>query len=75
MFSDDKHMHFAPMISENQQLVTNEPVEFEKFPVEVQDCKKITDHFREIYKIYPNLIKENQRMSTWNRLDLQTQGS
>ena len=75
MFSDDKHMHFAPMIRENQQLVTNEPVEFEKFPVEVQDCKKITDHFREIYKIYPNLIKENQRMSTWNRLDLQTQGS
>ena len=75
MFSDDKHMHFAPMIRENQQLVTNEPVEFEIFPVEVQDCKKITDHFREIYKIYPNLIKENQRMSTWNRLDLQTQGS
>ena len=75
MFSDDKHMQFAPMIKENQHLVTNEPVEFGKFPVEVQDCKKITDHFREIYKIYPNLIKENQRMSTWNRLDLQTQGS
>ena len=36
---------------------------------------KITDHFREIHKIYPNLIKENLRMSTCNRLDLQTPGS
>jgi len=41
---------------ENRQLVTNEPVEFEKYPVEVQDCRKITDHFRGIYRIYPNLI-------------------
>ena len=47
------------MIGENQQLVTDEPVEFEEYPVEVQDCKKITDHFRIIYRIYPNLVKEN----------------
>ena len=63
------------MIWENRQLVTNEPVEFEKYPVEFQDCRKIIDHFREIYRIYPNLIKENWRMSTCNRLDLQTLGS
>jgi hypothetical protein len=63
------------MIRENWQLVTDEPVEFEKLPVEVQDCRKITDHFKGIYKIYPNLMKENQRMSTCNRLDLQTLGS
>jgi hypothetical protein len=63
------------MIRENQQLVTNEPVEFEKSLVEVQDCRKITDHFRGIYKIYPNLINENRRMSTCNRLDLKTLGS
>ena len=63
------------MIGENRQLVTNEPVEFEEYPVEVQDCKKITDHFRGIYRIYPNLIKENRRMSTCNRLDLQALGS
>ena len=63
------------MIGENRQLVTYEPVEFEKYPVEVQDCRKITDHFRAIYRIYPNLIKENWRMSTRNRLDLQTLGS
>jgi hypothetical protein len=36
---------------------------------------KITDHFRGIYRIYPNLIKENRRMSTCNRLDLQILGS
>ena len=36
----------------------NEPVEFEKQPVVVQDCMKITDHFGGFYSIYPNLIKE-----------------
>ena len=43
--------------------------------VEVQDCRIITDHFSGIYRIYPNLIKANQRMSTCNQLDLQTLGS
>ena len=47
------------MIRENRQLITYEPIEFEKLPVEIQYCKKITDRFREIYRIYPNLIKEN----------------
>ena len=64
------------MIRENRQLVTNKPVEFEKWAVEVQDNRKITDHSRGIYRLYPNLIKENRRrMSTCNRLDLQTLGS
>ena len=35
------------MVGENRQFVTDEPVE-------VQDCRKITDHFRGIYRIYPN---------------------
>ena len=34
------------MIGEIWQLVTDEPVEFEKEPVEVQDCRKITHHFQ-----------------------------
>jgi hypothetical protein len=34
-----------------------------------------TDHFKGIYRIYPNVIKENRRMSTGNRLDLQALGS
>ena len=44
-------------------------------PVEVQNCRKITDHFRGISRTFPNLIKENRRMSKSNRLDLQTLGS
>ena len=63
------------MDGENRQLVTDEPVEFEKLLVEVQDCKKITHHFRGIYRTCPNLIKENRRMSKCNWLDLQTLGS
>ena len=63
-----KGWKYCSMIGENRQLVTNEPVE-------VQDCRKITDIFRGIYRIYPNLIKENRRMWTWNRLDLGTLGS
>ena len=34
------------MIGENRQLVTDEPVEFEKQPVAVQDFRRIIDHFR-----------------------------
>ena len=40
---------------ENQLLVTNEPVEFEKSPIEVRDCKKITDHFREFMEYTSNM--------------------
>jgi hypothetical protein len=68
-------IHVDQMIGKNRQLVIDEPVEFEKQPVEVQDCRKIIDHLRGIYRIYPNLMKENQRMSACNRLDLQTLGS
>ena len=57
------------------QRWSNEPVEFEKKIVDVQDCRKITDHFKGIYRIHLNSIKENRRMSACNRLDLQTLGS
>ena len=50
------------MIGGNRQLVTNEPVGFKKQLVKVQGCRIITDHFREICRIYPNLRKENWRM-------------
>ena len=43
-----------PIIGENWQLVTNEPVKFDKSPVEVLDWRKITDHYRGICRIYPN---------------------
>ena len=41
------------MIGANRQLVSHEPVEFEKQPVEVQDSRKITDLLKGIYRIYP----------------------
>ena len=56
------------MNGENRQLLTDGPVE-------VQDFMRITDHFRGIYRINPNLITENRRMSTCNRLKSQTLGS
>jgi hypothetical protein len=40
-----------PGLGENQQSVTDEPVEFEKQQlVEVGDFTRITDHFRGIYR-------------------------
>ena len=59
---ENTDMASGSMIEENQQLVTDEPVEFEKYPVELQDCGKITVQFRGICRINPNLIKENRRM-------------
>ena len=56
------------MIGEKRQLAADEPVEFAKDPVEVQDYRKIADHFRVIYRIYPNLIKETggcQHVTIW----------
>ena len=41
-------MRWYAMIGENRQLVTDEPVEFDKLPVEVQDFRRITDHFKGI---------------------------
>ena len=43
------------MLGEKRQLVINEPVE-------VEDFRKIIDHLRGIYRIYPTLTKENRRM-------------
>jgi hypothetical protein len=45
------------MNGENQPLVTNEPVEFEKEPIEFQDLRKITHHFRGIYGMHLKLMK------------------
>jgi hypothetical protein len=40
------------MIEDNRQLVTDEPVEFEKIPAEVQDFRRITNHFLEEFMEY-----------------------
>ena len=56
-------------------LVTPKLGEFEKQPVEVQDFRKITDHSRGIYRIHLKWMKANRKMSTCNRLDLESLGS
>jgi hypothetical protein len=61
------------MNMENQPFVTDEPVEFEKQPVEVQDFRRITDHFRGIGRIY--FKPKTKKISTCDRLDLGTLGS
>ena len=55
------------MKGENRLLVTDEPVE-------VQDSRKTTDHFRGIYEIYLKFFKKIQKITTYNRLDLNTLG-
>jgi hypothetical protein len=40
-------------------LVTNEPVELEKQPVEVQDYRKNTHHFKGMYGITLKLVKKS----------------
>ena len=37
------------MAGKNRWLVADELVEFEKLPVEVEDFRRFTDHFRGIY--------------------------
>jgi hypothetical protein len=57
------------MNGENRLLFTNEPVEFEKKLVEVQDFKKIPRYFQGFWGIYLKLIKGKkarcQRVTGW----------
>ena len=46
-----------------------------EIPVQDQECRKITDHFKGIGRIYLDFKKGNWRMSTCSWLDLQTLGS
>ena len=54
------------MNGENQPLVTNEPVEFEEIPVEAQDFRKTTHHFRGACEIYLTIMKtKSQHATSW----------
>ena len=59
----------------NHLLVTDEPVESGKQPVEVEGFMIIIDHFRGIHRIFPLFTKKKQKISTCNQLDLETLGS
>jgi len=61
-----------PMIGENRLLVTIEPVEFEKQPVEVQDFKKMTNTVVWNVKLLTQSNKnkkKKQSMSKYIQLD------
>ena len=62
-----------PMSGKNRRLVADGPVGFEKWPVEVEDLRRITDRFRGIYGISPNEWKQQiRKMSTCSQLDLES---
>ena len=64
------------MKGENRPLVTDEPVKFEKQPVEVQDFFwKIPDCFRGFHGTYLKSIKKHRNMLTHHWWDLGTLGS
>ena len=46
------------MSGKNRRLVADEPVEFKKYPVRVEDFMRFIDHFRGIYRIYLKWMKE-----------------
>ena len=52
----------SPMIGENRQLGTYEPVECENNQLKFKTSGKLPIISEEFCKIYPNLIKENRRM-------------
>ena len=58
---------FGTTNGENRLLVTDEPVE-------VQDSRKTTDHFRGICRVFLKLLKKSQKITTCNQLDLETLG-
>ena len=62
------------MNGESRLLVTDEPVEFEKQLVEVEDFRKITNDFRAVYGIYLKWMKETRKITTCDRLDLEMLG-
>jgi len=57
------------MTGDNWLLVTDELVEFEKHPAEVQDFQKSLT--KGVYGIHPILIKKNQKMSTMQPVGLE----
>jgi hypothetical protein len=47
-----------------------EPVEFDQESVDVEDSRKITDHFKEIHLKYTSNIEE--KITTCSHMDLET---
>ena len=45
-------MCMGALLGKIRRLVIDEPVEFEKKPVDIRDFKRVIDRFRGIYGIY-----------------------
>ena len=54
------HLWRGPMNTKNWLLVASKLVEVDMYLVQVHDFKIITDHFRIIYRIILNLIKNRE---------------
>ena len=52
-------------------VAIDKPIQYEKWPVEVQDFMKIIHHSRRIYRLYLKRIKKNRKIPTCNYLDLE----
>ena len=63
------------MSGNNWRLVADEPVEFEKEPVDVQDFTKFNDHSRGICRMYLKWWSKTVRCKHVNWLDLESLGS
>ena len=63
------------MNREIRPLVTYRVVKFKKHMVQVHDFRQTDERFRRIYGIYFKSMKENLKISTWNRLDFRILGS
>ena len=62
-------------LGKNRRLVIDEPVELEKWPVEVQDFRKSPIILEESVEYTSNeWQQQNRKMSTCNRLDLESLG-
>ena len=61
---------------ESRPLVTDVPVRYEKWPVQIQDFEEITGASREVYEIFLESINANpKRHRPRNRFVLETLGS
>ena len=64
----------VPVNMENWWLVISEPVEFGNWPIDVQDLSKYPQSFYKNLWNTPKVIKNNRKIATCNRLDLETLG-
>ena len=55
-------LQIEAIIREIRLLITDELVEFEKLPDEVQDFRKMIHHTRGIQRIHPTWVKTNRKM-------------